>query len=160
MMNGYYRFESCRDHSYFLTFAGNRNNMEWLLDLTADELRERSSRELEDYLTPEMEEKCRKHINKLIHQALEKGCSYIYITGYSPHKNYIPLFQQGSDTPLMTENLRAHLISKGLKVEAQEPFFNRVDDVREAYGSGAYCGSITISWGKAEREATNLKLPT
>lgn len=124
--------------------------MEWLLDLTADELRERSSKELEDYLTPEMEEKCRQLINKLIHQALEKGRSYIYLTGYSPHKNYLPLFQQNSDLPLMTESLRSHLINKGLRVETQEPFFNPAHDVRTAYDNGYHCGSVTISWEKEE----------
>lgn len=131
--------------------------MEWLLDLTADELRERSSKKLDDFLTTEHENACRQNFNKLLNQASENGRTYIYMTGYSPRRDFIPLFGEGvsKDMPLMTQKLKEHLISKGFSVTEVQPPFAPMECVRAAWDNGDYYGSVTISWEKSASVVTN-----
>lgn len=123
--------------------------MDWLLDLTAEQMRERSSRELQDFITPEAEKRCREYINKLFNQASEGGCEFICLSGYSPTKSF-PLFGKGmpKDTPIMTQSLAEELRKNGLQVDIDEPFFESPENRKLAYESGMHHVSLVISWAE------------
>lgn len=129
--------------------------MEWMLDLTAEELEERSREELKDYLTPEHEERCRKHFNKLVAQAVEHGKTHVYLEGTSPSSSRLPLFGEfmSKDAPLMTEELKYHLEQKGLKVYVEyEPYhLLPQEDIWKAALDGSYYARVLISWAQEKK---------